>query len=124
METENRYNLPKDTFEWLMEIGVIDISKFVYSAVEPRMLYSEDYLKNTPLEKLKAEYEQQLPQDTGKQPKNAAEELAVSIAEMIDKKIRPLREEVAELKEEVQQLMKLNDYLKEQKRNASSFIIE
>lgn len=62
METENRYNLPKDTFDWLMEIGAIDISKFVYSTMEPQMLYSEDYLKNTPLEELKAGYEQQLPQ--------------------------------------------------------------
>lgn len=42
--------------------------------------------------------------ETEEGPINAAEVLAVSIAEMIDKKFQPLKQEVAELKRRAQQL--------------------
>lgn len=52
--------LSREKQEWLQEIGAKEFKEPMKYSVGGNWLYSEEYIKNTPLEELKARYDMQL----------------------------------------------------------------
>lgn len=51
----------QEKLDWMDDVGFIELKQPIkYLATGSGMLYSEDYLKNTPLEDIKAGYERTL----------------------------------------------------------------
>lgn len=54
--------IPQETLDWLNEQNAIDVSSYKYFLIRGNMHYTEDYLKNTPLKKIKEGYQRHLKQ--------------------------------------------------------------
>lgn len=54
--------ISQEKLDWMESVGIIELKQpMKFLATRKEMMYSEDYLKNTPLEKIKAGYERALP---------------------------------------------------------------
>jgi hypothetical protein len=59
---DDRYGIGKDKLEFLVRIGAIELSEPIVYMVgnQPRYSFSENYLKNTSIEKIKDDYDKYL----------------------------------------------------------------
>jgi len=55
--------LPDEKVIWMQEVGIKEFARPMKYYTKFGQLYSEEYIRNTPLEKLKAGYERSLPVD-------------------------------------------------------------
>lgn len=53
--------ISQEKIDWMKEVGIKEFEKPMQYSSKFGHLYSEDYIKNTPLEKIKAGYESSLP---------------------------------------------------------------
>ncbi|MBP1907066.1 hypothetical protein J2Z32_003731 [Paenibacillus turicensis] len=55
---ERNTTIPQETLDWMEEVGITELGRsFSYHLPSTGMIYSKDYLKNTPLEQIKAGHE-------------------------------------------------------------------
>ncbi|MNJ25421.1 hypothetical protein D3C77_198660 [compost metagenome] len=54
-------NISQDKLDWMNEVGIKEFDKPMKYRSKFGHLYSEEYIKNTPLEKIQAGYERALP---------------------------------------------------------------
>ncbi|MFE9279382.1 hypothetical protein ACPC37_34765 [Streptomyces griseoincarnatus] len=60
---------------WMESVGIVELKQpMKFWAPDNEMLYSEDYLKNTPLEEIQAGYERTLKRMKQKEEQNVLEE--------------------------------------------------
>lgn len=58
---ERNTTIPQETLDWMKDVGVTELGRsFSYHLPSTGMIYSNEYLKNTPLEQIKAGYERNL----------------------------------------------------------------
>lgn len=49
--------IPKETLKWMEEVGIHEVSKILrYTARRGSMMYSHEYLRDTPLDEIKSRY--------------------------------------------------------------------
>lgn len=100
--------------EWLKEIGAKEFDEPMNYYVGTNWLYSKGYINRTPLEDLKAIHDKRLV---------AEGEPVIDDSDLSDleKRIKCLEKEMAELRKEVQPLKEFFKALQEHKRNAIHF---
>lgn len=50
-------SIPKETLKWMDEVGIHEVSKILrYTARHGSMMYSHEYLRDTPLDEIKERY--------------------------------------------------------------------
>lgn len=52
--------ISKEKLEWMKEVGIKEFAKPMKYHAGTNWLYSEEYIKNTPLEELKRKYDKRL----------------------------------------------------------------